>query len=159
MNWNAEQDHSSKETGIRTYKLSQTLGVFHSWCLFALCVSQEVSLEMDCRARAQSCWPPCSRSERTATTHCCHTRCTRCVCVCVCVCVCSSSLISRGNMSLYLVRQKGFVCGCVCICVCFWVSLCLHPLCVCVCVCVCVFGSTPVWSDPWVCFLPELRQI
>ena len=41
-----------------------------------------------------------------------------CVCVCVCVCVLFSSLKSRENMCLYLVRQKGFVCGCVCVYVC-----------------------------------------
>lgn len=55
---------------------------------------------MSRRAPPQSCWPPCDPSEKTATTRCCHTPCTRCVWWFESTC----EEYSRGNSQrLYLV--------------------------------------------------------
>lgn len=55
---------------------------------------------MNRRAPPQSCWPPCNPSEKTTTTRCCHTPCTRCVWWFESTC----EEYSRGNSQcLYLV--------------------------------------------------------
>lgn len=77
-----------------------------------------VSLQMKLREPVQSCWRPCSPWEKTRTTLCCLTPCTRCVFVWLNIREkqgATYSSKSTGNtMCLYLAWQNSFVCLCVC---------------------------------------------